>query len=125
LEILTIDGKPYFPASVCAKILGYKNPRDAINKHCLGDGVAKRDGVVVTVNQYGKASEQTVEKTYINEGNLYRLIVRSKLPSAVRFERWVFDKLLPLSIPIGLSAAECFCTSYCVTTGFCLCYRLM
>ena len=32
---------------------------------------------------------------FINEGNLYRLIVSSKLPSAERFERWVFDEVLP------------------------------
>ena len=32
---------------------------------------------------------------FITEGNLYRLIVRSKLPAAKRFERWVFDEVLP------------------------------
>ena len=30
LSVLTIDGKEYFPASQCAKILGYSNPYDAI-----------------------------------------------------------------------------------------------
>lgn len=38
---------------------------------------------------------QTVEKAFIPEGDLYRLIIRSKLPSAERFERWVFDEVLP------------------------------
>lgn len=33
--------------------------------------------------------------TYIDEGNLYRLITHSKLPSAERFESWVFDEVLP------------------------------
>ena len=32
---------------------------------------------------------------YISEGNLYRLICRSKLEGAERFERWVFDEVLP------------------------------
>ncbi len=32
---------------------------------------------------------------FINEGNLYRLIVNSKLPSAEKFENWVFDEVLP------------------------------
>ena len=32
---------------------------------------------------------------YIDEGNLYRLIVSSKLPAAEKFERWVFDEVLP------------------------------
>lgn len=32
---------------------------------------------------------------YINEGNLYRLIAKSKLPAAEKFESWVFDEVLP------------------------------
>ena len=32
---------------------------------------------------------------FIPEGDVYRLIVHSKLPSAERFERWVFDEVLP------------------------------
>ena len=32
---------------------------------------------------------------YIPEGDLYRLIVSSKLPTAEKFERWVFDEVLP------------------------------
>ncbi|WP_459501111.1 BRO-N domain-containing protein [Bacillus sp. C1] len=86
LEVLEIEGKPWFPAIECAEILGYKNTFDAIIKHCLGDGVAFRE-----VNtEAGKR-----EKKYISEGNLYRLIISSHLPSAQRFERWVFDEVLP------------------------------
>lgn len=95
LDVLLIDGKEYFPATACAKILGYSNPRKAVIDHCRRDGVTKRDGVSITVNQYGKETKQTVSINYINEGNLYRLIVHSKLPSAERFERWVFDEVLP------------------------------
>jgi len=36
-----------------------------------------------------------MEKVYIPEGDLYRLIIRSKLPAAVRFEAWVCDVVLP------------------------------
>ena len=32
---------------------------------------------------------------FINEPNLYRLICHSKLPSAERFEKWVFEEVLP------------------------------
>lgn len=86
LGIMLIDGKEYFPATHCAKILGYANPRDAIQKRCKTEGVANCD--VLT-----NGGKQSVK--YINEGNLYRLIVSSKLPSAERFERWVFDEVLP------------------------------
>ncbi len=33
--------------------------------------------------------------SFISEGDLYRLIIHSKLPSAERFEKWIFEELLP------------------------------
>ncbi len=33
--------------------------------------------------------------TFIPEGDVYRLITKSHLPSAQRFESWVFDEILP------------------------------
>ena len=95
LGVMLIDGKEYFPATQCAKILGYANPRDAINRHCKSDGVVKHDGVSYTTNQHGVTTQQITKIKYINEGNLYRLIVSSKLPAAEKFERWVFDEVLP------------------------------
>ena len=32
---------------------------------------------------------------FIAEGDVYRLITHSKLPTAEKFERWVFDEVLP------------------------------
>lgn len=87
LGVMLIDGKEYFPASQCAKILGYANPRDAIQKRCKEDGVAKCD----VIDSLGR----TQQMKFINEGNLYRLIVSSKLPAAEKFERWVFEDVLP------------------------------
>ena len=42
LGVLIIDGKEFLPASQCAKILGYTNPRDAIKRHCKSEGVVKQ-----------------------------------------------------------------------------------
>jgi len=86
-EVLTIDGKPYFPATNSAVTLGYKNPRKAIIDHCHEDGVTSR----YAIDNLGRQQE----KKYISEGNLYRLIARSNLPSAIRFEKWVFEEVLP------------------------------
>ena len=79
-----IDGKPYFVGTDVAKALGYSNPRKAILDHCKG--VTKRD----TPTSSGIQS-----MSYINEGDLYRLIMKSKLPSAEKFESWVMDEVLP------------------------------
>lgn len=79
-----INGKPYFVASDVATALGYATPRDAIARHCKG--VVKRDT---------PTSGGTQELSYINEGDVYRLIMRSKLPAAEKFESWVMDEVLP------------------------------
>lgn len=106
LEIVMIGGKEYFPAIQCAKILGYSNPYDAISKHCKREGVAKREGVSHTTNQYGATTQQITEIKYIDEGNLYRLIVSSRLPQAEHFERWIFDEVLPSIRKHGLYAVD-------------------
>lgn len=104
VRTLEIDGKPYFVANDIAKSLGYANPRDAILRHCKG--VVKHDGVSKTTNQYGTTTEQTVELNFIPEGDIYRLITHSKLPSAERFESWVFDEVLPSIRKHGMYAKE-------------------
>ena len=80
IRTIEIDGKPYFVGTD----LGYNNPRDAVSRHCKG--VVKRD----TPTSSGIQS-----MSYINEGDLYRLIMKSKLPSAEKFESWVMDEVLP------------------------------
>ena len=87
IRVLEIDGKIYFPATKCAEILGYQNPKDAILRHCKKDGVVNHD----LIDRLGR--NQSVK--FISEGNLYRLIAKSKLPSAQKFESWVFDEVLP------------------------------
>ena len=82
----TADGNILFCGADVANALGYSNAPDAIAKHCKKDGIAKCD----TLTNGGLQ-----KLTYINEGNVYRLIARSKLPSAERFETWVFDEVLP------------------------------
>lgn len=94
LGVMEIEGKPYFPATACAKKLGYENQRDAILRHC--PSVVKHDvGVCTGVNADGDPAMQTVTMNFIPEGDLYRLIAHSRLPAAVRFEKWVFDEVLP------------------------------
>ena len=94
IRLLQEAGKTFFCASDVAKALGYVNPYAAVKRHCRGP-LTKREGVVQKVNQYGDAGEQVVEIAFITEGDVYRLIVHSKLPSAERFEHWVFDEVLP------------------------------
>lgn len=86
VEIVVVDGKEWFGATQAALALGYSNPHDAISKHCKQEGVAFRE--VLT-------SGGPQQMKFINEGNLYRLITRSRLPEAEKFESFVFDEVLP------------------------------
>jgi anti-repressor protein len=84
VRFVDVDGKPYAVASDVARALGYSRPAEAVGDHCKG--TLKRR--ILTA---GGAQEVNV----IPEGDIYRLIVRSNLPDAERFERWVFDDVLP------------------------------
>lgn len=82
---LNIDGKPYAVANDIAKTLGYTNPSKATNDHC------KKSKIVWGNDSLGRRQQFKV----IPEGDIYRLIIKSKLPKAQEFECWVMDEVLP------------------------------
>ena len=107
LSVIVKNNKEYIEAIEVATILGYSNPRDAINRHCDKDGVVFSDVGVVTGFRKDKSEIiQVVSKKFIDEGNLYRLIIRSKLPSAKRFEKWIMDEVLPSIRSYGTYMSE-------------------
>lgn len=84
---MEVNGKPYVVASDVAKVLGYTNTSKAIKDHCKY--VTKR------YIPHPQNVNKTLEVNLIPEGDIYRLIIKSKLPSAQKFEEWVMDKVLP------------------------------
>lgn len=84
IRTVEINGKLYFVANDVARALGYKRPADAVTAHCKGS---------VKHRCLTDGGEQ--ELKVIPEGDIYRLTTRSKLPSAEKFERWVFDEVIP------------------------------
>lgn len=81
------NGDVLFCGTDIAKALGYSNTRKALSDHCKENGVTKR----YIIDSMGRDQEAA----FITEGNVYRLIARSKLPAAEKFEHWVFDEVLP------------------------------
>lgn len=73
-----------FCGSDVAKALGYTNPRKAIRDHTKG-------GTKRSIPTAGGIQDML----FITEGDIYRLVVKSKLPSAEKFESWVFDEVIP------------------------------
>lgn len=85
---LMVNGEQYFVGKDIAEILGYSNSRKGLLDHVDEDD--KTDGVTIR-DSIGR--EQT--PVLINESGLYSLILRSQLPSAKRFKRWVTSEVLP------------------------------
>lgn len=79
-------GEIWFCGTDVCNILCYQNSRKALQDHCKEAGVTKRYTPTTSGNQ---------EITFINEPNLYRLIIKSRKPEAERFEAWVFEEVLP------------------------------
>ena len=81
-----IEGKPYAVANDILEALGYSKGswRTTLNRKCKG---------VTKCNILTNGGKQEIN--LIPEGDIYRLIVGSKLPQAQKFEKWVFDEVLP------------------------------
>ena len=97
------NGKILFCGSDVAKALGYRRPKDAINAHCKG-----------AVKRRLLTNGGVQEMKMISEGDVYRLISHSRLPSAEKFESWIFDDVLPTIRRTGgyVSNEEMFIENY-------------
>lgn len=84
VRAMEIEGKPYFVADDVARALGYSDAPKAIRTHCKGV-----DEIAIPTNDGEQVSK------IIPEGDVYRLIFRSKLPTAEKFETWVVEEVLP------------------------------
>lgn len=95
VRVLYEDGKPLFCGADACKALGYKNQHDALTRHCKG-----------VVKRYPLTNGGKQQMNFLTEGDLYRLITHSKLPSAEKFEHWVFDEVLPAIRKSGMYGAD-------------------
>ncbi|AVP42191.1 hypothetical protein SEA_SUPERAWESOME_72 [Mycobacterium phage SuperAwesome] len=86
VRVVSIDGEPWFVAKDVTDILGFKDSVNAIKQHVLPG-----QSTVVDCHLGGPNPRRTV----INESGLYRLIMRSNVPAAAKFQAWVTDEVLP------------------------------
>lgn len=84
VRTVKVNGKILFCGKDVASALGYNNPTKAVTAHCKG---------VSKVGIPTKGGKQNLN--FISEGDIYRLVVSSKLPEAEKFESWVFDEVIP------------------------------
>ena len=89
VRTMMINEKWYFVGKDIAEALGYKDPSSTISKHCKH--VEKT--TIEAPCQNGNVVKTQV--SLIPESDVYRLIIKSKLPEAEKFEEWVMDEVLP------------------------------
>lgn len=84
VRVFMKDGEPWFVARDIAIALGYADPADAIQRHCK------------KVNDSNMGVSPAVPSPkIIPESDVYRLIMRSNLPTAEKFQTWVCEEVLP------------------------------
>ena len=86
IRAVEIDGEPWLVGKDVAKVLGYKNPQEAVRNHVEDED----KGVSEILTPGGKQM-----MAIINESGLYSLVFSSKLPTAKKFKRWVTSEVLP------------------------------
>ena len=94
-----IGSEPFFVGKDVAEILGYSNPRKALFDHVNAED--KMDGVTIR-DSIGREQKPIL----INESGLYSLILRSQLPKAQKFKRWVTAEVLPSIRRHGMYATD-------------------
>lgn len=82
--VMNESNEPMFVASDVANALGYAKPRNAVQAHCKG---ALKQGVPTS----GGIQEMTI----IPESDFYRLVLKSQLQDAEKFQDWVCEDILP------------------------------
>ena len=96
IRTITGGGQTLFCGKDVAVALGYSNTKDALTRHCKGVG-----------KHYPLETAGGIQQVrFITEGDLYRLIISSKLPAAQKFEAWVFDEVLPTIRRHGMYAYD-------------------
>uniref|UniRef100_UPI000CF5BFCF BRO family protein n=1 Tax=Streptococcus suis TaxID=1307 RepID=UPI000CF5BFCF len=86
VQLVEINNEPWFIGKEIAEILAYKEPNKAITRH-----VDEEDRTKHPILTKGGLQDSYI----INESGLYSLILKSKLPQAKQFKRWVTSEVLP------------------------------
>lgn len=87
VRVLIEDDGVLFCGTDVARALGYSNPQKATRDHCRC--------LTIRSVPHPQSKNKTIDMTFISEGDVYRLIARSKMEAAEEFEHWLFDEMLP------------------------------
>jgi anti-repressor protein len=90
LDVVMYEDTPHFIGNEVCGILGYSNNSETLKYHCKS--LIKLDySNMLLLGMEAKPTGVSI----IPEKDVYRLIMRSKLPNAEVFQDWVMDEVLP------------------------------
>ena len=97
VRVVVVDGEYFFAANDIAMALGYKNLNDAIHKHVSKE---YKKALIYKDNRETRLAEMWSGKNYrdiilVSEPGMWQLVFGSKLDSAMKFQKWVFEAVLP------------------------------
>ncbi len=81
----------WFNALNTTTALSYKDRKDALRKHVNRNNIVMLKRLTKEYSKY----KQHPNSLYINEAGLYSLMMRSRMPKAIRFAEWVTSEVLP------------------------------
>lgn len=94
VRVIVRDGEPWFVAKDVADALGYQNTPKAVADHCKKSEIFKdHDSICLRDSKDLPTSPRGF--SIIPEADVYRLVMRSNLPSAEVFQDWVCEEVLP------------------------------
>ena len=111
----------WFKGRDVAKILGYKDTKDAIQQHIdKEDKIPYKDLVAVPntpqkgiTNTEGSNLNIKPNTIFINESGLYSIMISSKLPKAKEFKRWITNLYWKV-----MTYVMAKCSNYRIVIGF-------
>lgn len=108
VRTMVVDNEPYFLGKEIAEILGYEKPTNAIATHVDYEDKKRLNFKAGTEMGLTNLWENNdfADKTLINESGVYCLIMRSCLPQAKKFKRWVTSEVLPSIRKHGVYAID-------------------
>lgn len=90
----------WFKGNDITKILGYSDPKKAIQQHIKKNYKSTYTEILARAGDNGapplsSLSYNDKNTMFINESGLYKLIFKSQLPLAEKFQEWIQDDVLP------------------------------
>ena len=95
IRSVMIDGDPWFMLADVCRVLDINNSRQAKTRLNEAYVITNDIGVETGMKRDGTPSVQIVKADFVDESNLYKLVLQSRKPQAERFADWVTGEVLP------------------------------